>query len=65
MKGKIKWFNKEKGFGFIVDDKGNDLFVHHSELPVGFPEPEMEQEVEFKKVKTEKGLQARNIKILG
>ena len=32
MEGQIKWFDKTKGFGFITQDNGNDIFVHHSEL---------------------------------
>ena len=62
MQGKIKKFNKEKGFGFIklADDK--DVFFHYSELKMdGFKTIEEGADVEFDVVETDRGLQARNI----
>ena len=62
MQGKVKKFNKEKGFGFIklADDK--DVFVHYSELKMdGFKTIEEGADVEFEMVETDRGLQARNI----
>lgn len=62
MQGKIKKFNKEKGYGFIklADDK--DVFFHYSELKMdGFKTIEEGEEVEFDMVESDRGLQARNI----
>jgi CspA family cold shock protein len=62
MQGKVKKFNKEKGFGFIklADDK--DVFFHYSELKMdGFKTIEEGADVEFEMVETDRGLQARNI----
>ena len=51
MKGTVKWFNAKKGFGFISDEEGNDVFVHFSAL----------QMVEFEVIDGEKGPQAANV----
>ena len=62
MQGKVKKFNKEKGFGFIklADDK--DVFFHYSELKMdGFKTIEEGAGVEFDMVETDRGFQARNI----
>lgn len=62
MQGKVKKFNKEKGFGFIklADDK--DVFFHYSESKMdGFKTIEEGADVEFEMVETDRGLQARNI----
>lgn len=62
MKGKVKWFNQEKGFGFIVDETGKDIFVHYSHInQEGFKTLEDGQAVIFDVVEDEKGNQARNI----
>ena len=63
MQGKVKRFNKTKGFGFITLDDGHDVFFHYSELIMdGFKTIEEGASVEFDVVETEKGLQARQIK---
>lgn len=62
MRGKVKWFNNEKGFGFINDDKGQDIFVHYSAILIeGYKTLAQNQEVEFDLIVTEKGLQAKNV----
>ncbi|WP_432408662.1 cold shock domain-containing protein [Wukongibacter sp. M2B1] len=62
MKGKVKWFNGEKGYGFITAEDGNDVFVHYSAiLGDGFKTLEEEQEVEFDVVEGEKGPQATQV----
>ena len=65
MKGIVKWFNEEKGFGFITADSGNDVFAHYSQIQKeGFKKLDEGQKVEFDIVKKEKGPQAENIVIL-
>ena len=59
MKGTVKWFNAKKGFGFISDEEGNDVFVHFSALQMdGFKVLDEGDEVEFEFVNGEKGPQA-------
>lgn len=61
-KGTVKWFNAKKGFGFISDESGNDVFVHYSALNMdGFKVLEEGQEVEFDVVDGDKGPQAANV----
>ena len=61
MKGTVKWFNAKKGFGFISDENGNDVFVHFSALQMdGFKVLDEGEEVEFDVVNGEKGPQASN-----
>ncbi|MCD1146950.1 cold-shock protein [Peptoniphilus sp. KCTC 25270] len=65
MNGKVKWFNAEKGFGFITTEEGNDVFAHFSQIQVdGYKTLEEGQEVSFEVVDGEKGQQAANITIL-
>ena len=63
MKGTVKWFNDQKGFGFIAGEDGQDYFVHHTQLPQGDSIRE-NTPVEFEKVQTEKGTQAQSVTIL-
>ena len=59
MKGTVKWFNNQKGYGFISDAEGNDVFVHYSGLNMeGFKSLDEGQEVEFDVVNGAKGPQA-------
>jgi CspA family cold shock protein len=61
-KGKVKWFNDQRGFGFIEQPNGQDLFVHHTAIQgEGFKTLEEGQEVEFDIVEGPKGLQAANV----
>lgn len=63
MKGKVIRFNKNKGFGFIKAEDGNDVFFHYSALVMeGFKDIAVESEVEFDVEETEKGLRAANVK---
>jgi CspA family cold shock protein len=62
MQGKVKWFNAEKGFGFIESNEGGDVFVHFSAIQSeGFKTLEEGQEVEFDVVEGNRGLQAANV----
>ena len=62
MKGTVKWFNSKKGFGFISDEEGNDVFVHFSALQMdGFKVLDEGDEVEFEVIDGEKGPQAANV----
>ena len=60
--GKVKWFNEQKGFGFISRDDGDDVFVHFSEIDsTGFKTLAENQEVSFEIKEGPKGLQASNV----
>lgn len=62
MKGKVKMFNQEKGYGFIKNEDGQDIFFHFSQLVMeGFKTIENDADVEFELVETERGPQAQNI----
>ena len=62
-KGKVKWFNESKGFGFIEQEDGTDIFVHYSEIQgEGFKTLHENQEVEFDVTEGPKGLQAQNVR---
>ncbi len=61
-RGRVKWFNAEKGFGFIERDGGNDVFVHFSAITMeGFKTLEEGTEVLFEVVEGAKGPQAANV----
>jgi CspA family cold shock protein len=61
--GKVKWFNSDKGFGFIEQDNGNDVFVHYSAIEMdGFKTLEEGMEVQFEIVEGSKGPQAANVR---
>jgi CspA family cold shock protein len=61
-KGRVKWFNDQKGYGFIEQPNGEDLFVHYTAIQgQGFKTLEEGQEVEFDIVEGPKGLQAANV----
>ena len=64
--GKVKWFNDQKGFGFITPDDGSkDLFVHHSSITgAGFKTLAENQAVEFEVQSSDKGPRAANVKKL-
>lgn len=62
-KGTVKWFNNQKGYGFISDENGNDVFVHYSGLDMeGYKTLEEGQAVEFDVVDGNKGSQAVHVK---
>jgi CspA family cold shock protein len=65
MSGTVKWFNADKGFGFITGDNGNDVFAHYSQIQSdGFKTLEEGQAVTFDVVQGPKGPQAENIVVV-
>ncbi|NCU18879.1 cold-shock protein CspD [Pallidibacillus pasinlerensis] len=63
--GKVKWFNAEKGFGFIEAEGGNDVFVHYTAIQgEGFKTLEEGQAVSFEIVEGNRGPQAANVEII-
>lgn len=65
MSGTVKWFNSDKGFGFITGEDGKDVFAHFSQINVdGFKTLEEGQNVTFDIVQGAKGPQAENIMIV-
>ena len=60
--GKVKWFNPRKGYGFISDDQGRDIFVHYANIAgEGYKTLNEGQPVSFDVVEGEKGLRAENV----
>ncbi|MHC1685578.1 MAG: cold-shock protein [Clostridiaceae bacterium] len=65
MNGTVKWFNAEKGFGFVTGEDGNDAFAHFSQIKSdGFKSLDENQKVSYDVVKGPKGLQAENITVI-
>jgi CspA family cold shock protein len=63
MKGRVKWFNDKKGYGFIEYEDGKDIFVHYSSIRTDNYKTLVEGElVEFEVVMTDRGLQAKNVR---
>ena len=64
-KGTVKWFNNQKGYGFISDSEGNDVFVHYSGLNMeGFKSLDEGQQVEYDVIQGQKGPQAVSVTTL-
>jgi CspA family cold shock protein len=62
VKGVVKWFNNQKGYGFLVPDGGKDVFVHYSVVQGdGYKTLTAGQQVEFEVITSDKGDQARNV----
>ncbi|MCD8299832.1 MAG: cold shock domain-containing protein [Clostridiales bacterium] len=63
QRGTVKWFSAKKGYGFISDAEGNDIFVHFSAIDMdGFRELKENDMVEFDVVESDKGVQAANVR---
>lgn len=65
MRGRVKWFNEKRGFGFITSEDGKDVFVHYSEIDGGgFKTLKEGEEVEFETKQTKKGISATKVRRL-
>ena len=65
MTGRVKWFNNDKGYGFIDFKQNEDIFVHYSAIELdGYKTLNEGQLVEFKLIETSKGYQAINVKLI-
>ena len=62
--GRVKWYDTDKGFGFLTRDDGGDVFVHKAALPSGVADLKTGQRVEFGVVESRKGNQALQVKLL-
>lgn len=62
-KGKVKWYNETKGFGFIKSENGDDIFVHRSGLSSAYRGLQPEEEVLFETKQGPKGIVAINVKL--
>lgn len=62
MKGVCKWFNAQKGYGFITGEDGKDVFVHHSDIKMdGYKTLNEGDKVDFEVIKADKGMKAINV----
>lgn len=65
MQGKVKWFNNDKGYGFINYEDSKDIFVHYSSIILkGYKSLKENDVVNFELVETDKGLQAKNVTLV-
>lgn len=65
MTGTVKWFNAEKGYGFIKDEEGKDIFVHFSSINSdGYKTLEEGQNVTYVLVESDRGPQAKNVTVV-
>ena len=62
--GKVKWFDADKGFGFLANDEGGEVFVHASALPAGTEALKQGARVEFGVAQGKRGLQALSVRVL-
>jgi CspA family cold shock protein len=62
--GKVKWFDADKGFGFLANDEGGEVFVHASALPAGTESLKQGTRVEFGVAQGKRGLQALSVRVL-
>ncbi len=65
VKGIVKWFDPKKGFGFVINEQGRDVFVHYTSINSdGFRCLRNGQIVEYEQLESDKGLQGRKVQIL-
>ncbi|HET9927515.1 MAG TPA: cold shock domain-containing protein, partial [Rubrobacter sp.] len=64
-RGRVKWFDAEKGYGFLIRPTGDDLFVHHSEVQGDPSELSPSGEVEYEVGRNDRGPNARSVKTVG